>query len=496
MEIKKIVLRVWEQSLLWEKKGVVFDALDSKKINIFLMPNTSWKSLIFNSLEHLFSYNKEPYIKDTNQDLEVEILFSLNWEDYTYVSNYYNSYKILKDWEEIKNFEWILKEYMWIKWEKLEYYWNSRNSLCSLNRFNFLDFSNLIDKETSNEIPFINAKYDWISRKFILAYILWAWIDWWFFKLITEYEYKKKFIKDKKSKFEKYATSLEQIRLVDNNLKSLFSELEDNRIIYWDISVAIKELWLLRREYIKTFWIDQTDEDYVFLNRELEKLEKEKEEISKNILKIREYIKWNKLIEWKDLVENKILKSKELIEFEKYNKFKEDLKGFDEIKIQNHLEENINPYINKFKNFLTGIYDIFVKKAIENKLIKEDVFDNWSIIFKENTLSIEALFKTSEGMRKTLRILTFVWLHIFSTEWKTKCLDYSFYDSFIENIDYKYRDILFDTIFEFVENNKLEVPKMYFLVTKIEAKIKDSSINGLWDIYSKYVNLIDSIWLK
>jgi hypothetical protein len=41
-----------------------------------------------------------------------------------------------------------------------------------LNRFNFLDFSTLWDKEESNKISFIDSRKDGFSKKFILAYIL------------------------------------------------------------------------------------------------------------------------------------------------------------------------------------------------------------------------------------------------------------------------------------------------------------------------------------
>jgi hypothetical protein len=99
-------------------------------------------------------------------------------------------------------------------------------------------------------------------------------------------------------------------------------------------------------------------------------------------------------------------------------------------------------------------------------------------------------------MRKTIRILTFVWLHIFANKEKTKCLDYSFYDSFIENIDSKYRDILFNSIFEFISKNDYELPKMFFFITNIEVDWKESSITELKDKYSKYINLIKNYWIK
>lgn len=497
MQIIQIILKTWENSMLSKKSEIVFDNLNQKSVNIFLMPNSAWKSLIFNALEHLFSYNKTWFIKKTNEDLEVEILFNMNWEQYIFISNYYSSYKILKNWVEVKDFDSILEEYMSIKWEKLEYSGNSRNSLYSLNRFNFLDFSTIFDKENTNEIPFIDSRYDGISKRFILAYILWAKIEGWFFKLITDYEDKKDFIKKHKTKFEKHLNNLEQIKLIDNNIKRLFVELEDNRIIFWDISVAIKELAQLREEYIKVFWYDEKDGDYIFLSRELENLEKEKLEIENNMKKIKESIRWNKLIESNDLIDDNVFKSKELLEFDKYNQYKVDIKKFDELKINNYLTKNIDPFINQFKLFLVDLYKIFIDKAILSNLIKkDDIFQDWNIIFKEDTLTIEAFFKTSEWIRKTLRILTFVWLHIFSNKNKTKCLDYSFYDSFIENIDYQFRDVLFDSIFEFITKNNITVPRMYLFITKVEEKWIDSSIYKLWNNFSKHINIIDSIWLK
>lgn len=497
MEINNIVLKVGEQTLLWWKKEVSFENLSNKKINIFFMPNTSWKSLIFNWFEHLFSFDKDIFIKKTNKDLEIEIDFDLDNKKYKYISNFANSYKIIHNWEDIKWFDKILEEYIWIRWEKLEYYWNNRNSLHSMNRFNFLDFSNLWDKETSNEISFINSRYDWISRKFILAYILWANIDWAFFNHITEYEYKKDFINKYKDKFEKYSNDLNQISLVNWNIKDLFIDLEDYRIIYWDISIAIKELELLKKDYIIEFWNNSDDDDLFFLNNEIDKIKNEKIIINDNITKIRSEIKWNELLEWKELLKTTLLKQKDIIDFEKYILFKEYLKNVDEFKIQEHLSNKIDPFIKEFKVFLIDLYNLFVNKAVEKKLInKNDILEYNNIIFKEDTLSIEAFFKTSEWMRKTLRILTFIWLHIYSNKNKTKCLDYSFYDSFIENIDYEYRDILFDTIFDFIEKNNLEIPKMFFFITRIEKDWNETSITELWKKYWKYINIINSSWIK
>ena len=121
MEIKRIVLKVEELTTFSEKKLIIYDNLSDKNINIFFMPNTSWKSLIFNWLEHLFSFlnkSNDNFIKDTNKDLTLEIVFNVNNINYTYISTYANNYKILLDWNEIKNFDEILEWYIWIKWKK------------------------------------------------------------------------------------------------------------------------------------------------------------------------------------------------------------------------------------------------------------------------------------------------------------------------------------------------------------------------------------------
>ncbi len=496
MEIRKIILRVWKQSLLSERTEVVYDKLESKRINIFLMPNSAWKSLIFNALEHLLSANyNEKYIKDTNKDLEAEIVFSLNNELYNYISTFWRKFKILKKWKEIHNFEEILEEYLWISNEKLEYYGSTKNSLFSLNRFNFLDFSTIFDKENTNEISFIDARHDGISKKFILAYVLWAKIDGWFFKKITEYEYKKDFINKNKKKFEKHIQSLRQISLLDTNLRKSFIELEDYRVLYWDLAIALKEISLLREEYMQTFWNNKGDEDMLFLNLQIQELKNDRSTLDKKIIKIRETIKSQEFIEEKKLVWDKRIKRKEIEDFENYIKYKEDIEKFDDLKIWTYMEENIIPHITSFKYFLSGLYDIFVHKLVEKKLVREDVFEKWNILFKEETLTIEALFKTSEWMRKTIRILAFIWLHIFSEKALTKCLNYSFYDSFIENIDFDFRDVLFDSIFDFVEQEWIKIPMMFFFITKIE-KDNDSSIYQIFQKNQWDINLIESLWLK
>ena len=87
------------------------------------MPNSAGKSLMFNALKHLFSFDKSKFIKDTNNDLVIEIEFHFEWIDYIFESNYYNKYRIFHNWEEIQDFENILKEKLWIEWEPLRYHW-------------------------------------------------------------------------------------------------------------------------------------------------------------------------------------------------------------------------------------------------------------------------------------------------------------------------------------------------------------------------------------
>lgn len=92
-----------------------------------------------------------------------------------------------------------------------------------------------------------------------------------------------------------------------------------------------------------------------------------------------------------------ILKGKKLQEFEIYKKFLKDLEeDFDEIKIDKFIQEKIEPNISKFKNFIEKIYEIFIKKAIEKRVITDSIFPNNNIIFNEKNLEIEAFFKTSE----------------------------------------------------------------------------------------------------
>ena len=495
MKIQSITLSSQDDSFLNKKEPIVFSGLENKKINIFFMPNSAWKSLIFNALKHLFSFDKSKFIKDTNNDLVIEIEFHFEWIDYIFESNYYNKYRIFHNWEEIQDFENILKEKLWIEWEPLRYHWWERNSLPSLNRFNFLDFSTIWDQEKTNKISFIDSRKDGFSKKFILAYILWADINWLLFNRITEYESKKDFIEKHKKKFDKYFTENEQLSLKNNNIENLFEELEGNRVIFWDISIAIKELQKLYEEYIKEFWFTH-NEDLDFLAKEIIKLLQERSELQKEIQKIKDKINTDTFWE-KSSFDLPILNGKKLQEFEIYKQYLKDLENnFDVMKIENFMQTNIEPVILNFKNFIQKIYIIFIKKAIEKGIILDLQFQENSIIFNEKELNIEALFQTSEWIRKTLRILTFMGLHIYSQKHQTKCLEYSFYDSFIENIDSVHREALFETLFDFIEQENLGLPNMFFFITRIEKDGNEKSILDLKDKYGKYINLIENNWIK
>lgn len=83
-------------------------------------------------------------------------------------------------------------------------------------------------------------------------------------------------------------------------------------------------------------------------------------------------------------------------------------------------------------------------------------------------------------------------MHIYSQKHQTKCLEYSFYDSFIENIDSIHRELLFETLFEFIEKENLDLPNMFFFITKIEKDGKEKFILDLKDKYGKYINLIEN----
>ena len=75
MKIKSITLSSQNNSLENKKESIIFNDLENKKINIFFMPNSAGKSLIFNALKHLFSFDRSKFIKDTNSDIVIEIKF-------------------------------------------------------------------------------------------------------------------------------------------------------------------------------------------------------------------------------------------------------------------------------------------------------------------------------------------------------------------------------------------------------------------------------------
>lgn len=315
------------------------------------------------------------------------------------------------------------------------------------------------------------------------------------FKIITEYEYKKDFIEKHKKSFEKYFKEKEQLSLNNENIETLFEELESHRIIFWDISIAIKELQKLYKEYAEEFWFSN-NEDLDFLGKEIKKLLQEKNVIQNEIHGIKNKIQANTFFE-KASSNSPTLNAEKMQEFEIYKQYLEDLKNdFDEMKIGNFIETNIEPVILNFKNFIQKIYKIFIKKAIEKDIILDLQFQENSIIFNEKELNIEAFFQTSEWFRKTLRILTFMWLHIYSQKHQTKCLEYSFYDSFIESIDSIHREVLFETLFDFIEQENLELPNMFFFITRIEKDGNEKSILDLKDKYGKYINLIENNWIK
>lgn len=494
MKIQSITLSSQDNSFLNKKEPIIFSGLENKKINIFFMPNSAWKSLIFNSLKHLFSFDKSKFIKDTNQDFIITVKFCLEWKEYVFESNYYDKYKILHNWEEIKNFDTILKEKLWIEWEPLRYHWWERNSLPSLNRFNFLD-STIWDKEKTNKISFIDSRKDGFSKKFILAYVLWADVNWLTFNHITEYEYKRDFIEKHKKDFEKYFKENDQLSLKNENIENLFEELERYRIILWDISIAIKELQKLYKEYIEEFWFSK-NEDLDFLDWEIKNLLQEKNILQNEIHVLKNKIQTDTFYE-KVSSNLPILKGKKLQEFEIYKQYLEDLRdNFDEMKIENFIGTKIEPNILHFKNFIQKIYKIFIEKAIKKGIILDLQFQENSIIFNEKELNIEAFFQTSEWIRKTLRILTFMWLHTYSQKNQTKCLEYSFYDSFIENIDSIHREVLFETLFDFIKEEDLDLPNMFFFITRIEEDGNEKSILDLRDKYEKYINVIEDNWIK
>jgi hypothetical protein len=133
-----------------------------------------------------------------------------------------------------------------------------------------------------------------------------------------------------------------------------------------------------------------------FLAKEIIKLLQERSELQKEIQKIKDKINTDTFWE-KSSFDLPILNGKKLQEFEIYKQYLKDLENnFDEMKIENFMQTNIEPVILNFKNFIQKIYIIFIKKAIEKGIILDLQFQENSIIFNEKELNIEALFQTSE----------------------------------------------------------------------------------------------------
>lgn len=500
MEINKIILKTGIGTLAGEASVTVYEKPSDvrKRVAIFYMPNTSWKSMVFNALEHLFSFDKEGYVKDTNKDLGVSVLFSIDGEPYEYASEYSRSYSVTSgDGKEVDWFDDTLRENMGILSWRLEYYGNDRNSLHSLSRFFFLNFAGIKDDEKSNDMPFINSTYDGSSKKYLLAYVLGAQIDNQRFKTITEIEHKKAFVEKHWKKCEKMISESKTAKRIWNSTETLFLNLEDERVMLGDITVAIRELRRLLVENSNLFGTD--DEDSLFLGGEINKLERERRGIEDRISSIRNSIKSDAFSEKESLLwkGNMEMKSEEQVNLEKYTAYKEELAKIDWLELDRYSKMEIEPVIADFKTFLDDVYDAFVSRAIEAGLLdKTSLFPRGNIKFNEEPLTITAFFSTSEWIRKAIRVLTFVGLQMFAEQRNAKCLDYSFYDSFIENVDWFHRDVLFDTIFDVARTKGIDVPKMFFFITKIESGVADSSIRRLAERYSEGIDLIESEGLR
>jgi hypothetical protein len=50
---------------------------------------------------------------------------------------------------------------------------------------------------------------------------------------------------------------------------------------------------------------------------------------------------------------NNLFKNEDLINFENYKNYKEDILKMDVLKIDTYIAENVDPYINKFKHFIS-----------------------------------------------------------------------------------------------------------------------------------------------
>ena len=133
-----------------------------------------------------------------------------------------------------------------------------------------------------------------------------------------------------------------------------------------------------------------------FLAKEIKKISQERIELQKEIQKIKDKINADTFWE-KSSFDLPILKGKKLQEFEIYKQYLKDLgNNFDEMKIENFIQTNIEPVILNFKNFIQKIYEIFIEKAISKNIILDVQFKKNNIIFNEKELNIEAFFQTSE----------------------------------------------------------------------------------------------------
>lgn len=490
MKINKITLIEWLNSFD-ENRIEIYNCVSKKPINIIYMPNSSGKSLIFNALEHLFSFNRKPFIKkETNDSLWIIIEFTLNWKKYEFISTVNTPYNITCDWEEVDNFDKILSSNIWLNNWKLKYYWKDKNTLYWVNRFSFLDSHWINDKEYKNEISFIDTGFDWDSRKIILSYILWNEIDNNKFELITEYEHIKNFI-DKNKKLQKYENIENTSNLISSDIHNLYQELSDLRATYWDVLMASKQLQKLKDDYLSTIW--KKDEDYIFIENELNNLRLISKDTLNKIDENKNDIKDRELIEKKDLFESKTIKNKDIERYNHYLKYKKRLSVMNTFALDSYISSNIEPTIKDFKIFIWKFYDIFIQNCIKCWVIKKDDLTNMenSIIFDESKLKIKAFFKTSEWIRKTIRVLTFMWLHIYWNINDNRCLNISFYDSFIENIDYSLRKVLFHSLFDFIKKENFTTPEMFLFITKVENDDKKTSINEIVNDFDKYICLID-----
>ena len=454
------------------------------------MPNSSGKSLLFNGLANFLSFDKEPFIKDTDKDLWLEVEFQIDTENYRYLSDYNNRYKIYnEDNSELKDFDLVLKKYMWPNIDKLEYYGRNKSSLHSINRFFFFNSEWIKDEETTNKIDFIDSRFDGPSKRLLLANVLWANIDPGFFWLITEVEHKEEFVRRNSKKFEKNSDEIQKSLADNSDLQKHYDELQEIRIITGDIVIAIRELEKLINKHKVLYWV--SNKDHIFLQDQLYILKSQKDVFQSKISNIRQTIKLLKVSGkdefwfWNTL----ILRSKDVILYEQYRQYKFDLEKINRMAIDEYISNNIDPFLSDFKSSLRDLYNLFTEKAIYYWLLEKSnvLMDKDNINFDANLLQIEAYFKTSEWTRKTIRILTCMALQIFSKLW----IHYSFYDACLENIDEKHRVALFETFIEYIKTKGIPAKNMIFFVTKVDSSNTKGLLMDLELRYSDYINIIE-----